>query len=39
MSATCKRRTSVDEGEDVPRLGYTSPQTIDEGFDEAASSL
>ena len=23
-----------DEGEEVPRLGYSSPQTIEEGFDE-----
>ncbi len=27
-------KVRFDDGEDVPRLGYTSPQTMAEGFDE-----
>jgi homocysteine S-methyltransferase len=30
-------KVRFDDGEDIPRLGYNSPQTIEEGFDEVVA--
>ena len=30
-------KVRFDDGEDIPRLGYDSPQTIEEGFDEVVA--